>query len=128
MFIGDTFFSPQSGTARVDFPGGNAHQQYQSLSKLLALPDSTRLFLCHDYPAEGDAPIPMVTVAEQKARNIYLQGGSEQDYVTQRQARDATLSMPVLILPSIQVNIQAGHLPEPEDNGVSYLKIPLNQF
>ncbi|MEH6543448.1 MAG: MBL fold metallo-hydrolase [Porticoccaceae bacterium] len=128
VFIGDTFFSPQAGTARVDFPGGNAHQQYQSLTKLLALPDSTRLFLCHDYPAEGEVPVPMVTVAEQKARNIYLQGGSEQDYVTRRQARDATLDMPVLILPSIQVNIQAGQMPEPEDNGVSYLKLPLNQF
>ena len=128
VFIGDTFFSPEAGTARADFPGGDAKQLYQSLSTLLALPDNTRLFLCHDYPAPGNDPVPMVTVAEQKARNIHLQGDGEADYVKLRQARDAMLEVPDLILPSIQINIDAGNIPAPENNGVSYLKLPLNQL
>lgn len=128
VFIGDTLFSPEAGTARADFPGGDASRLYQSLSRLTALPDATRLFLCHDYPGEGKNPCAVVSVTEQKARNIHLQGNGEEEYVKLREERDATLEVPDLILPSIQINIQAGDLPAPEDNGVSYLKLPLNQL
>jgi glyoxylase-like metal-dependent hydrolase (beta-lactamase superfamily II) len=127
VFVGDTLFMPDVGTARCDFPGGDAHTLYQSIRKLLALPTYTRLFLCHDYPPEGRAPAWETTVAEQRHSNIHVRDGiSEDEFVAMRKARDATLEMPSLILPSVQVNIRAGELPPSEDNGVRYLKIPIN--
>lgn len=127
VFVGDTLFMPDVGTARCDFPGGNAHTLYQSVRKLLSLPPETRLFMCHDYPPEGRAAQWECTVADQRARNIHVHDGvSEAAFVAMRTKRDAGLAMPVLILPSVQVNIRAGELPPPEANGVSYLKIPLN--
>lgn len=127
VFVGDTLFMPDVGTARCDFPGGDAHVLYRSMRRLLDLSAETRLFMCHDYPPEGRLPMWETTVAEQRAGNIHVHDGvSEDDFVRMRTARDATLEMPVLILPSVQVNIRAGEMPPPEDNGVSYLKIPLN--
>ena len=127
VFVGDTLFMPDVGTARCDFPGGDAHSLYRSMRRLLSLPAETRLFMCHDYPPEGRSALWETTVAEQRAGNIHVHDGvSEEDFVKMRTARDATLEMPVLILPSVQVNIRAGEMPPPEDNGVSYLKIPLN--
>ncbi|UUC91653.1 MULTISPECIES: MBL fold metallo-hydrolase [Comamonas] len=127
VFVGDTLFMPDVGTARCDFPGGNAHTLYQSIRRLLALPPATRLFMCHDYPPVGREPAWQTTVAEQRRGNIHVHDGvSEEEFVAMRTQRDATLAMPVLILPSVQVNIRAGELPPPEANGVSYLKIPLN--
>lgn len=127
VFVGDTLFMPDVGTARCDFPGGNAHTLYQSVRKLLSLPTETRLFMCHDYPPEGREAQWECTVADQRARNIHVHDGvSEAEFVAMRTKRDAGLAMPVLILPSVQVNIRAGELPPPEANGVSYLKIPLN--
>jgi glyoxylase-like metal-dependent hydrolase (beta-lactamase superfamily II) len=127
VFVGDTLFMPDVGTARCDFPGGDAHVLYRSMRRLLDLPGKTRLFMCHDYPPEGRPAAWQSTVAEQRAANIHVHDGvGEDDFVAMRSARDATLEMPVLILPSVQVNIRAGQLPPPEDNGVSYLKIPLN--
>lgn len=127
VFVGDTLFMPDVGTARCDFPGGDAHTLYHSIRTLLAMPDTTRLFMCHDYPPAGRAPAWETTVAEQKRANIHVRDGvSEQQFVAMRQARDAALPMPVLILPAVQVNIRAGELPPPEDNGIRYLKIPLN--
>ena len=127
VFVGDTLFMPDVGTARCDFPGGNAHTLYQSIRKLLSLPPETRLFMCHDYPPAGREVQWETTVAAQRARNIHVHDGvSEADFVAMRTQRDATLEMPVLILPSVQVNIRAGELPPPEANGISYLKIPLN--
>ncbi|MDP2818693.1 MAG: MBL fold metallo-hydrolase [Polaromonas sp.] len=127
VFVGDTLFMPDVGTARCDFPGGDAHSLYRSMRKLLSLPINTRLFMCHDYPPEGRPAVWETTVAEQRAKNIHVHDGvSEDDFVKMRSARDATLEMPVLILPSVQVNIRAGEMPPKEDNGVSYLKIPLN--
>lgn len=127
VFVGDTLFMPDVGTARCDFPGGNAHTLYQSVRKLLSLPAETRLFMCHDYPPEGREAQWECTVADQRARNIHVHDGvSEAEFVAMRTKRDAGLSMPMLILPSVQVNIRAGELPPPEANGVSYLKIPLN--
>lgn len=127
VFVGDTIFMPDVGTARCDFPGGNAHTLYQSIRKLLSLPAETRLFMCHDYPPAGREVQWETTVADQRARNIHVHDGvSEADFVAMRTQRDATLEMPVLILPSVQVNIRAGELPPPEANGLSYLKIPLN--
>ena len=127
VFVGDTLFMPDVGTARCAFPGGNAHTLYQSVRKLLSLPPETRLFMCHDYPPEGRAAQWECTVADQRARNIHVHDGvSEAEFVAMRTKRDAGLAMPVLILPSVQVNIRAGELPPPEANGVSYLKIPLN--
>ncbi len=127
VFVGDTLFMPDVGTARCDFPGGNAHTLYQSIRKLLDLPPQTRLFMCHDYPPEERDPQCQSTVADERERNIHVHDGvSEAQFVEMRTARDATLEMPDLILPSIQVNIRAGELPPPEANGVSYLKIPLN--
>lgn len=127
VFVGDTLFMPDVGTARCDFPGGNAHTLYQSVRKLLSLPPETRLFMCHDYPPEGRAAQWECTVADQRARNIHVHDGvSEAEFVAMRTKRDAGLAMPVLILPSVQINIRAGELPPPEANGVSYLKIPLN--
>ncbi len=127
-FVGDTLFMPDFGTARADFPGGDAGILYQSIQKVLALPDETRLFMCHDYKAPGrDEFAWETTVAEERAHNIHVgEGKSEADFVAMRTARDATLEMPTLLLPSVQVNIRAGELPPKEDNGVSYLKIPLN--
>jgi len=127
VFVGDTLFMPDVGTARCDFPGGDASALYRSVRRLLSLPPETRLFLCHDYPPEGRAPVWETTVAEQRANNIHVHDGvSEDEFVKMRTARDATLAMPTLILPSVQVNIRAGEMPPTEDNGVSYLKIPLN--
>ncbi|MES2186504.1 MAG: MBL fold metallo-hydrolase [Pseudomonadota bacterium] len=126
-FVGDTLFMPDVGSARCDFPGGDAHTLYGSVRKLLALPASTRLFMCHDYPPEGREASWETTVAEQRAKNIHLRDDiGEAAFVAMREKRDATLAMPVLILPAIQVNIQAGELPAPEANGVRYLKIPLD--
>jgi glyoxylase-like metal-dependent hydrolase (beta-lactamase superfamily II) len=126
-FIGDTLFLPDVGSARADFPGGDARTLYRSVRRLLALPDDTRLFVCHDYPPEGRAPRCDTTVAEQRAANIHVhEGVSEDAFVAMRERRDATLEVPTLILPSLQVNVRAGRLPPPEDDGVSYLKIPLN--
>ena len=127
VFVGDTLFMPDVGTARCDFPGGNAHQLYASVHKLLSLPDHTRLFMCHDYPPTDRAPVWETTVAAQRQGNIHVHDGiSEEAFVKMRQARDATLDMPVLILPAVQINIRAGAMPPKDSNGVSYLKIPLN--
>lgn len=127
VFVGDTLFMPDTGSARCDFPGGDARTLYRSVRRLLALPPQTRLYLCHDYPPGERPASPYTTVAEQRARNIHLHDGiDEEAFVEMRSRRDATLEMPVLILPSVQVNMRAGQLPEPEDNGVRYLKIPLN--
>jgi glyoxylase-like metal-dependent hydrolase (beta-lactamase superfamily II) len=127
VFVGDTLFMPDVGSARCDFPGGNARDLYRSVRRLLALPGETRLFMCHDYPPTGREPVWESTVAAQRAGNIHMRDGiSEDDFVAMRSARDATLAMPVLILPSVQVNIRAGQMPPPESNGVSYLKIPVN--
>lgn len=127
-FVGDTLFMPDYGTARADFPGGDARELYRSIRRLLSLPEETRLFLCHDYKAPGrDEYAWETTVQQQRTGNVHVRDGmSEDEFVAMREARDATLGMPTLILPSIQVNIRAGHLPEPEGNGVSYLKIPVN--
>ncbi len=127
VFVGDTLFMPDVGTARCDFPGGNAHTLYQSIRKLLSLAPETRLFMCHDYPPASRAATWECTVAEQRAHNIHVHDGiSEEAFVAMRSARDATLEMPVLILPAVQINIRAGQMPPAEANGVAYLKIPLN--
>jgi glyoxylase-like metal-dependent hydrolase (beta-lactamase superfamily II) len=126
-FVGDTLFMPDYGTARCDFPGGDARTLYRSIRTLLSLPPDTRLFMCHDYMPDGRAPRWETTVADERAHNIHVHDGiSEDDFVAMRTARDATLDMPVLILPSVQVNMRAGHLPPAEDNGTRYLKIPLD--
>ena len=128
-FVGDTLFMPDYGTARCDFPGGDAATLYQSIRKLLALPVQTRLHLCHDYPPDSRAPVWETTVAQQRADNIHVHDGvSEADFVAMRNARDKTLAMPVLLLPSVQVNVRAGRLPPAEDNGVHYLKIPIDML
>ena len=129
VFVGDTLFMPDVGTARCDFPGGCAATLYKSVRRLLALPPQTRLFMCHDYPPAGREARWEVTVAEQREKNIHIRDEvTQQQFVEMRTRRDATLEMPTLILPAIQVNISAGQLPEPEENGVRYLKIPLNAF
>ena len=127
VFVGDTIFMPDYGTARADFPGGDAAQLYRSIRRLLALPPATRLFMCHDYKAPGrDSYAWQTTVAEQRARNVHVHDGvDEAAFVAMRQKRDATLAAPVLLLPSVQVNIRAGHLPPADANGVSYLRIPV---
>ena len=126
-FIGDTLFAPDVGSARADFPGGDAHTLYRSARRILALPPETRLFLCHDYPPEGRAVRPAITVAEQRKENKHLaEGVDEETFVAMREKRDATLAMPALMLPSVQMNMRAGNKPPPEDNGVAYLKIPLD--
>lgn len=126
-FVGDTLFMPDYGTARCDFPGGDARTLYRSIHKVLSLPPHTRLFMCHDYPPGGREAAWVSTVADERAHNIHVHEGiSEEAFVAMRTARDATLDMPVLILPSVQVNMRAGELPPAEDNGVRYLKIPLN--
>jgi glyoxylase-like metal-dependent hydrolase (beta-lactamase superfamily II) len=126
-FVGDTMFMPDVGTARCDFPGGNAHTLYASVRRILSLPGDTRLFMCHDYPP-GDRPVAFETsVAQQRAHNVHVHDGvTEDQFVDMRTRRDATLDMPVLILPAVQINIRAGEMPPKEDNGVSYLKIPVN--
>lgn len=127
VFVGDTLFMPDVGTARCDFPGGDAKVLYASIRKLLSLPPATRLFLCHDYPPAGREVCFETTVAAQRAHNVHVHDGvSEDDFVALRTRRDATLDMPVLILPAVQVNIRAGKFPPADDNGVRYLKIPLN--
>ena len=127
LFVGDTLFMPDVGTARCDFPGGSAETLYRSIQKILSYPDETKLYMCHDYPPTQRPIAYCTTVGEQKKSNIHVHSGvGEADFVKMRNARDATLEMPNLILPSIQVNIRAGHFPEPESNGKSYLKIPLN--
>lgn len=128
VFVGDTIFMPDVGTARADFPGGNAAVLYQSISKVLSLPDDARLFMCHDYPTGRDVDY-QTTVAEEKKGNIHVhEGVAEAEFVSVREARDATLAMPHLILPSLQVNMRAGHLPPVEDNNMVYLKLPINAF
>ena len=127
VFVGDTLFMPDVGSARCDFPGGSAALLYRSAQRLLALPPAPRLFMCHDYPPAGREARWETTVAAQRASNIHLHDGvTEEQFVALRTGRDATLDMPTLILPAIQVNINAGKLPEPEENGVRYLKIPLD--
>ncbi|NAW68723.1 MBL fold metallo-hydrolase [Vibrio sp. V26_P1S5P106] len=127
-FVGDTLFMPDYGTARCDFPGGDAQTLYQSIQNLFTLPDQTRVFMCHDYKAPGREDFQFqTTIGEERLHNIHVkQGISEQQFVAMRQARDATLTMPTLILPSVQVNMRAGALPSAEANGIQYLKIPLN--
>ena len=129
-FVGDTLFMPDYGTARCDFPGGSARQLWHSIQKILSLPDETRIFTCHDYKAPGrDEFAWESTVGEQKALNKHVgEGHDEDEFVRMREERDATLAMPKLIVPSIQVNMRAGHMPPPEDNGVSYIKVPLNKL
>jgi len=129
-FVGDTLFMPDYGTARCDFPGGDAATLYQSIQKIFSLPAATRLFMCHDYLAPGrDNYLNETTVAEQQQRNVHVGAGkSEADFIALRTKRDASLGMPRLILPSVQVNMRAGQFPPADDNGVSYLKLPLNLF
>lgn len=127
-FVGDTLFMPDFGSARTDFPGGSALQLYESIQKILALPDDTRLFMCHDYKAPGrDVYAWETSVAEQRANNIHINDKvSRDEFVAMREGRDSQLGMPKLILPSLQVNLRAGQLPEPEDNNIRYLKLPLD--
>ena len=127
-FVGDTMFMPDFGTARVDFPGGSAEDLYNSIQKILSLPDETRIFVGHDYKAPGrDVFAWETTVAEEKARNVHVGGGTpKEDFVKMRTERDAQLGMPRLIVPSLQVNMRAGNMPEPDDNGTTYLKVPVN--
>ncbi len=127
VFVGDTLFMPDVGTARADFPGGDAHALYRSARRILDLAPETTMYICHDYPPKGRAAAWQTTVAAQRAHNIHVHDGvGEDEFVAMRTARDATLEVPTLILPSLQVNIRAGQLPPAEDDGVSYLKIPLN--
>ena len=130
VFTGDTMFMPDYGSARADFPGGDARQLYRSVRRLMKLPDQTRVFLCHDYKAPNrDEYVWETAMLAERTGNVHVhEGVSEDDFVEMRTQRDATLSMPKLILPSIQVNIRGGRMPEPEENGVSYLKLPLNQL
>ncbi|HEX8614424.1 MAG TPA: MBL fold metallo-hydrolase [Telluria sp.] len=126
-FVGDTLFMPDYGTARCDFPGGDAATLYRSINKVLALPDDTLLYMCHDYQPGGRDVRFVSTVAEERAHNVHVGGGvTEGDFVAMRTRRDATLAMPALILPSVQVNMRAGRFPEPESNGQRYLKIPID--
>jgi glyoxylase-like metal-dependent hydrolase (beta-lactamase superfamily II) len=129
LFVGDSLFMPDGGTARCDFPGGSAARLYASIQRLFALPEDTRVFVCHDYAPGGRAPACETTIAAQRDANTHVGGGRDVDsFVEMREARDATLPMPRLILPSVQINIRAGQLPEPEGNGLRYLKLPLNAF
>lgn len=127
VFVGDTLFMPDVGTARADFPGGDATTLYRSIRRLLELPPQTRVYVCHDYPPSGREAKWETTVAEQRAKNIHVRDGiTEEGFVAMRKARDATLEVPTLILPSIQVNVRAGQMPPTDDNGVAYLRIPIN--
>ena len=129
ILVGDTLFMPDVGTARCDFPGGNAHQLFNSIHKLLAFPASVKLYVCHDYPPDGREPQCQSTVGEQRKSNIHVHDGiDEAAFVEMRTKRDAGLGMPTLLLPAIQVNVRAGNLPAAEDNGVVYLKIPINKL
>ena len=129
LFVGDTIFMPDIGTARCDFPGGDAHTLYRSIKELLNLPGDTRLFVCHDYPPPDRMPACETTIARQRETNIHVSGGiSEEEFVLVRHERDRTLEMPVLLIPSIQVNMRAGRLPEVERNGARYIKIPIDTF
>ena len=126
VFVGDTLFMPDGGTARADFPGGDARTLYQSIQKILALPDETRMFVCHDYAPNGREFLWQTTVGAQRANNIHVgNNASEDSFVEMREKRDASLAMPRLIMPSIQVNMRAGHMPDAEDNGSTYLKVPV---
>ncbi len=126
-FVGDTLFMPDGGTARADFPGGDAHELYRSIKKVLSLPSEMRLFMCHDYGPDGREIRWETTVADERAHNIHVRDGvTEDEFARMRTARDQTLAMPRLIIPAIQVNIRAGRLPSADDNGVRYLKVPLN--
>ena len=127
-FVGDTLFMPDYGTARCDFPGGDATTLYESMEKILSLPDETRLFMCHDYAPGGREYLWESTVAESKASNIHLVGKTKAEFIDMRTTRDAQLSAPRLLLPSVQVNMRAGHMPPVEDNGIAYIKIPVNQL
>ncbi len=127
VFVGDTLFMPDVGSARADFPGGDARELFSSMHRLLALPPQTAVYVCHDYPPQGRTPRWRSTVAEQRAHNIHVRDGvAEDDFVAMRSARDKTLGVPALMLPSIQVNVRAGQLPPPDGNGIAYLRIPLN--
>jgi glyoxylase-like metal-dependent hydrolase (beta-lactamase superfamily II) len=127
LFVGDTVFMPDGGSARCDFPGGDAAELYRSVQRLYALPEATRVFVCHDYSPGGRPPQCQTTIGEQRRSNVHLKADTpEHEYVAMRRARDATLDVPNLIIPSVQVNIRAGHLPPAESDGVSYLKVPLN--
>lgn len=129
VFVGDTLFMPDIGTARCDFPGGSAAQLYRSIQRILALPADTRLYLCHDYPPNQRAPNHCCTVLQQRKANIHVRDGvQESEFISMRSLRDASLELPLLIVPSIQVNIRAGEMPPPEANGVCYLKMPINFF
>eukprot|EP00439_Symbiodinium_sp_Y106_P089621 s1_g2157.t1 len=128
LFVGDTLFMPDYGTARCDFPGGDAGTLYDSIDRLLSLPDETRMFLCHDYPPASRAPAWETSVADQRNHNIHIANRTREEFVKLRTTRDRDLNMPQLIFPSLQVNIQAGELPQAEENGIQYLKLPLNQF
>ena len=126
VFVGDTLFMPDGGTARADFPGGDARTLYQSIQKILALPDETRMFVCHDYAPNGREFLWETTVAAQRVNNIHVgNNASEDSFVEMREKRDASLAMPRLIMPSIQVNMRAGHMPDAEENGATYLKVPI---
>lgn len=128
-FVGDTLFMPDGGTARADFPGGDAATLYQSIQKILELPAATKLYVCHDYQPGGRELKYMTTVAEQRERNIHIgQGATQAEFVDKRETRDKTLSMPTLLIPSVQINVRAGDMPPPEDNGVSYIKVPINRL
>jgi glyoxylase-like metal-dependent hydrolase (beta-lactamase superfamily II) len=127
VFVGDTLFMPDLGSARADFPGGDAGTLYRSMRRILDLPPQTRIYVCHDYPPPGREPRWETTVAQQRAHNIHVRDGvNEEEFVRMRRARDAVLEVPALILPSIQVNVRAGRLPPAEANGVAYLRIPVN--
>lgn len=127
VFVGDTMFMPDVGSARADFPGGDAHQLYRSMRRILSLPEGTRIYVCHDYPPASRGVQWQTTVAEQRAHNIHVRDGiGEDEFVAMRKARDATLDVPTLILPAIQVNVRAGQLPPVDENGIAYLRIPLN--
>lgn len=129
VFVGDSLFAPDKGTARADFPGGSAHTLYRSAQRLLELPDDTRVFLCHDYPRDDREYEYVHTIGEHRKRNVHIgRDIDEQTFVAKREARDKTLGMPNLILPAVQVNIRAGSLPAPEDNGTVYLKVPVNRL
>jgi glyoxylase-like metal-dependent hydrolase (beta-lactamase superfamily II) len=128
-FVGDTLFMPDSGTARADFPGGDAHILFRSIQRVLALPPETRLFMCHDYAPGGREIKWETSVAEERMHNIHVGSGvSEEDFVKMRTARDATLELPKLIIPSIQINMRGGHLPEPDKTGKRHLKVPINEL
>jgi glyoxylase-like metal-dependent hydrolase (beta-lactamase superfamily II) len=129
LFTGDSLFMPDGGSARCDFPGGDAGRLYRSIQRLYALPDETRVFVCHDYGPGGRAVACQTTIGDEKRANIHVHAAiDEAAYVAVRRARDATLAMPALLLPAVQVNIRAGELPPPSANGVRYLKLPLDRF